>query len=121
MKTAKPLDISAFLDSEEKIAAYLTAVMEDNDLSLLLQAIGHVAKARGMATIAKDSGLGRESLYKAFTESSQPKFDTINRVLNAMNISIQFAPITDTKKSSDSPVRSTKRTPLKSGKRKEAA
>jgi probable addiction module antidote protein len=109
------------LDSEDKIAAYLTAVMEDNDLSLLLQAIGHVAKARGMATIAKDSGLGRESLYKAFTESSQPKFDTINRVLNAMNISIQFAPITDTKKSSDSPVRSTKRAPLKSGKRKEAA
>jgi probable addiction module antidote protein len=92
MKTAATLDISELLDNEEKISAYLTSVMEDNDLGLLLQAIGHVAKARGMAKIAADTGLGRESLYKTLSASSQPKFDTVVRVLNAMNISIQFAP-----------------------------
>jgi probable addiction module antidote protein len=92
MKTVTTLDISEFLDNEEKISAYLTSVMEENDLGLLLQAIGHVAKARGMAKIAEDTGLGRESLYKTLSASSQPKFDTVVRVLSAMNISIQFAP-----------------------------
>jgi probable addiction module antidote protein len=121
MKIAQNLDISEFLDSEEKISAYLTAIMEDNDLPLLLQAIGHIAKARGMATIAKDSGLGRESLYKAFNENSQPKFDTVKRVLNAMNISINFTPTTDPKSGANSPIRSSTRSSIRSRKQKEAA
>ena len=121
MKVAHNLDISEFLDSEAKISAYLTAIMEDNDLPLLLQAIGHIAKARGMATIAKDSGLGRESLYKAFNENSQPKFDTVKRVLNAMNISINFTPTTDPNPGSNSPIRSSTRTSIRSRKQKEAA
>ncbi len=90
MKTAAPLDISELLDTEEKISAYLSAVIEDNDYGLLLQAIGHIAKARGISKIAETTGLGRESLYKSFAENAQPKFDTVVRVLNAMNISIQF-------------------------------
>jgi len=121
MKVAQNLDISEFLDSEEKISAYLTAIMEDNDLPLLLQAIGHIAKARGMATIAKDSGLGRESLYKAFNENSQPKFDTVKRVLNAMNISINFTPTIDPKPGANSPIRSSTRSSIRSRKQKEAA
>jgi len=121
MKIAQNLDISEFLDSEEKILAYLNAIIEDNDLPLLLQAIGHIAKARGMATIAKESGLGRESLYKAFNENSQPKFDTVKRVLKAMNISISFAPISDPKPNVNSPIRSSTRNSIRSKKQKEAA
>ena len=121
MKTAQALDISEFLDSEEKISAYLTAIMEDNDMPLLLQAIGHIAKARGMATIAKDSGLGRESLYKAFSENSQPKFDTVQRVLNALNISISFSPKTEAKPGINSPIRSSARNTIRSRKQKETA
>lgn len=90
MKTATPFDISEYLDTEEKISAYLTAILEDNDMDLLIQAIGHVAKARGMTNIAKETGLGRESLYKSFAGTSQPKFDTVVKVLNAMNISVHF-------------------------------
>lgn len=102
-------DISEYLDSEEKIADYLTSIIEDNDWELLLRAIGHVAKARGMTKIAKETGLGRESLYKAFSANTQPKFDTVIRVLNAMNISIQFTsrePVLDEKKK---PIRASNR------------
>lgn len=90
MKTATPFDISEYLDSEDKISAYLTAILEDNDMDLFIQAIGHVAKARGMTKIANETGLGRESLYKSFAGNAQPKFDTVVKVLNAMNISMQF-------------------------------
>ncbi len=58
-------DPAAYLDSEETIAEYLTAILEENNPDLLLSALSDVARARGMAQIAKDSGLGRESLYKA--------------------------------------------------------
>jgi len=109
MKKATPLDISEFLDSEEKISAYLSAIMEDNDLGLLLQAIGHVAKARGMSKIAQETGLGRESLYKTFAENAQPKFDTVMRVLNAMNISIQFTSREPVLEENKNPIRATNR------------
>ena len=69
IKNSKPLDISEYLDDEEMIAEYLSAVLEENDAHLLLKAIGHIAKARGMSKIANDSGLGRESLYKALGEN----------------------------------------------------
>jgi len=90
MKAPTPFDVSEYLDSDEKISAYLSAVLEDNDIGLLIQAIGHVAKAKGMAVIAKESGLGRESLYKSFCENAQPRFDTVIRVLHAMNIDLRF-------------------------------
>lgn len=91
-KQAKVLDISEYLDSEEAIAAYLSSIVEENDWDLLVQAIGHVAKARGMTKIAQDSGLGRESLYKSFGASSQPRFETVMKVLGAMHIRIQLTP-----------------------------
>ena len=118
MKTATPFDISEYLDTEEKISAYLTAVMEDNDLGFLLRAIGDVAKARGMSKIAQETGLGRESLYKTFAENAQPKFDTVIRVLHAMNISIEFKSTTENSKK---PMRSNKRPPAATTKKKLAA
>lgn len=60
-----PFDMPRYLDSDEAIAEYLTQVLADGDSDELLSAIGHIAKAKGMAQVAKDAGLGRESLYKA--------------------------------------------------------
>ncbi|HEX2959088.1 MAG TPA: addiction module antidote protein [Chitinispirillaceae bacterium] len=84
------LDISEYLDTEESIASYLSSIMEDGDPQLLLSAISDVAKARGMAKIASDSGLGRESLYKALKPESKPRFETILKVLNSLGVKIQF-------------------------------
>jgi probable addiction module antidote protein len=93
IKNVTALDISEYLDDEDVIAEYLSLVLEENNPGLLLSAIGQIAKARGMAKIAADSGLGRESLYKTLNENSQPRFDTIMKVLGAMNIKIKFAPV----------------------------
>jgi probable addiction module antidote protein len=85
-------DAAAYLDNEETIAEYLSAVMEKNDLDLLLAAVGDVAKARGMATIARDSGLRRESLYKAFAPGAKPRFDTVMKVLQALGLKLHAEP-----------------------------
>ena len=81
-------DPSAFLDSEETIAEYLTVTLEENDPDLLLAALSNVAKARGMAQIARESGLGRESLYKALTPGSKPRFETIMKVMHALGVKL---------------------------------
>ena len=66
--------------------------MADGDSEEFLRAIGYVAKARGMTQIAKDSGLGRESLYKAFRKGSKPQFETVFKVLSALNIDLKAVP-----------------------------
>lgn len=86
MQKIKAFDITRHLDSEEAMAEYLSQVLEDGDNAELIRALGHIAKAKGMATVAKDSGLGRESLYKALSEGSQPRFDTITKVINALGL-----------------------------------
>ena len=88
MQKLKSFDITRHLDSEEAMAEYLSQVLEDGDNAELIRALGHIAKAKGMATVAKDSGLGRESLYKALAEGSQPRFDTISKVINALGLKI---------------------------------
>ena len=84
----KPLDISAYLDSDEVIAEFLTAALEDPDPEAFLSAIGHVAKARGMSSIAASTGLGRESLYKAFAPDAKPRFETVLKVLRSLGVKI---------------------------------
>jgi len=81
-----PFDISDHLDSDETIAGYLTAAAEDEDPNVLLGALAHVAKARGMAQVAKAAGLGRESLYKTLAPGSHPRFETIQAILRALNV-----------------------------------
>ena len=85
-------DVSEYLKDEASIAAYLSAVVEEGDSKLLISAIGDIAKARGMSKIASESGLGRESLYKALNSDAKPRFDTILKVLNALGVSIVFNP-----------------------------
>lgn len=82
-------DMADYLGSEEAIAAYLSAVMDEKDPDLLLAALGDIARARGMAKLAEASGLNRESLYKALRPGARPRFDTVFRIMTALNIRMQ--------------------------------
>jgi probable addiction module antidote protein len=84
-------DASAYLDSEEAIVEYLTAALEDDDPDVFLAAVGHVAKARGMSAIAQESGLGRESLYKAFAPGAKPRYETVQKVLHSLGVKISVS------------------------------
>jgi probable addiction module antidote protein len=84
--TYKPFDAVAYLDNDAVIAEYLSAAAEDPNPDVFVTALGDVAKARGIAQIAKDSGLGRESLYKTLTAGAHPRFETINSVLHALGV-----------------------------------
>jgi probable addiction module antidote protein len=90
-KTKAPLKLIAFdaakyLNDDEAIAEYMTAVLEANDPDLLLLALGDVARAKGMAQVARDAGLGRESLYKALAPGAKPRFETVMRVAKALGV-----------------------------------
>jgi len=81
-----PWDASEHLNTSEAINEYLTAALENGDSDLLLAVLGDIARAKGMTQIAKNTGLGRESLYKALTPGSKPRFDTIMRVMHGLGI-----------------------------------
>ncbi|MEE4235138.1 MAG: addiction module antidote protein [Anderseniella sp.] len=86
-------DAAEYLDDEQAVAAYLTAVLEENDPALLAAALGDVARARGMTEIAKASGLTREALYRALRADAQPRFDTVSRVCAALGVKLVAQPI----------------------------
>lgn len=91
-KKYKIFDAAAYLDNDEVIAEYLSAAAEDSDPDVFVAALGDVAKARGMSQIAKDAGLGRESLYKALSAGAHPRFETINSVLHAIGVKLIVVP-----------------------------
>lgn len=84
--TYKAFDPAEYLDNDAVIAEYLSAAAEDPNPDVFIAALGDVAKARGMAQIAKESGLGRESLYKALSAGAHPRFETISSVLHALGV-----------------------------------
>jgi len=86
-------DMAEHLDDDQAIAEYLTVVMEENDPSMLAQALGTVARARGMTDIARATGLGREALYKALRPGAKPRFDTVQRVCAAFGVRLTVTPI----------------------------
>jgi probable addiction module antidote protein len=88
MSNFTPFDGADYLDSEETIAAYLTAALEDNDPDTFLTAVKTVARARGMTQLAKDSGLGRESLYKALSPGAKPRYETVMKVVRALGVDL---------------------------------
>lgn len=83
-----PFDAARYLTDDEAVAEYVTAILETGDTDLLLVALGDVARARGMAKVAKDSGLGRESLYKALAPGAKPRFDTVLKVARALGVKL---------------------------------
>ena len=87
-----PFDAARYLDSDEAIAEYMTAVLEAEDPDLLLLALSDVARAKGMAQVAKDAGLGRESLYKALAPGAKPRFETVVKVARALGVRFTAEP-----------------------------
>lgn len=86
-------DIASHLENDEMIAEYLSQVFAEGDSDELIRALGYIAKAKGMASIADKSGLGRESLYKALSPGSKPRFDTIFKVINALGVRLHVEPV----------------------------
>ena len=85
-------DPAEHLENEDDIAAYLDAAFEDGDPNLIAAALGDVARARGMTDIARASGLGRQSLYKALSEDGHPEFATVLKVIQAMGFRVSVRP-----------------------------
>ncbi|MGL4230018.1 MAG: addiction module antidote protein [Casimicrobium sp.] len=85
-------DPAEHLETEEDIAAYLEAAFEEGDPALIAAALGDIARAKGMAQIARDAGLGRESLYKALSPEGNPEFATIMKVVNALGLKLHATP-----------------------------
>jgi probable addiction module antidote protein len=92
VKTAT-FDAADYLNDEQTIAEYLTAALEDPNPDVFLAAVRDVARARGMAQLAKDAGLGRESLYKALTPGAKPRYDTVLKLLHALGVKISATPV----------------------------
>jgi probable addiction module antidote protein len=76
------------LETEEDMAAYFNAALADNDPALIAAVLGDIARAKGMSLIAKQTGLGRESLYKALSPEGNPEFSTILKVINALGLQL---------------------------------
>ena len=85
-------DAADYLDSDEVMAEYLQACLDDPNPDVFLSALADVAKAKGMAEIARASGLGRESLYKALAPGAHPRHETILKVIQALGLKMTFAP-----------------------------
>jgi probable addiction module antidote protein len=81
-------DASEYLDNDNLIAEYLTAALEYPDPDVFLAAVGDVAKARGMGAVAANTGLGRESLYKAFAPGAKPRYETVFKVLRSLGVKL---------------------------------
>lgn len=93
----KKWDSAEHLQTREDIAAYFEACLEEagDDTAFLTKALGNIARAHGMSQLAKDSGLGRESLYKALSGDANPSFDTILKVMRALGLRLRVAPVPD--------------------------
>lgn len=81
-------DVTEYLDDDQAIAEYITIVIEENDPAALAQALGTVARARGMTDIAKAAGMTREALYKALRADAKPRYETVLRVLHALGLQL---------------------------------
>jgi probable addiction module antidote protein len=87
-KITKIWDAAEYLETEEDMVAYLEAALEENDPTLVAAALGDITRAKGMTQIAKKTGLGRESLYKALSPEGNPEFSTVMKVLSALGLKL---------------------------------
>ena len=91
IKTTR-FDAADYLNTEKRQVAYIAAALESGDADVVRDALGIVARARGMAEIAKSAGLNRESLYKALGEAGNPEFSTVMRIVRAMGLTLSVHP-----------------------------
>jgi probable addiction module antidote protein len=88
----RPWDVAEHLETEEDMAAYLEAVLQEGDSTLVATALGDIARAKGIAQIARDTGLGRASLYKALSPEGNPELATVLKVVRALGLQLHAAP-----------------------------
>src|SRR5258708_39693307 len=86
-------DAAVYLDSKETMAEYISAALETGDASFIADALGVIARAKGMTQIAKDAGLGRESLYKVLRKGANPELATVLTVVHALGLRLTAAPV----------------------------
>ena len=91
-KKSKPFDAAKYLGDDESIAEFVTEALRTFDPDVVTHAIGVAAKARGMSQIAEETGLSRESLYKALSGEGNPQFETIIRVLKSLGLRLSVEP-----------------------------
>jgi probable addiction module antidote protein len=85
-------DVAEHLETKEDMAAYLEAALEDGDPNLVVAALGDIARSKGMTNIARETGLGRESLYKALSLQGNPEFATVLKVIQSLGIRLRATP-----------------------------
>ena len=88
----KPFDPAEYLDTSEGIAAYMTDALETGDPAFVADALGVVARARGMTEVAREAGVSRESLYRALSADGNPEFGTVMRVAQALGLQFSVTP-----------------------------
>ena len=90
-----PWDVTEFLTTDEDTAAYLEAALEDGEPHVVAMALGNIARAKGMTSIAKEAGITREALYKSLSEKGDPKLSTLLGVMKALGL--RFTVVSTTK------------------------
>ena len=83
-----PFDVADYLDAPEDIEAYLAEAFASNDPTLISVALGDVSRAKGMARVANETGLSRESLYKSLSETGNPELATILKIMRSLGLSL---------------------------------
>ena len=86
-------DPAEHLETEEDMAAYLNVALEEGELSLIMATLGDIARARRMAMIAEETGLGRESLYKSLSPNGNPEFATVLKVVRALGLQLNASAV----------------------------
>ena len=94
----RPYDTADYLTTIEQIAGYFEAVLEDGDAELIAAALGDVARSKGMTQLARATGLGRESLYKALSTGGNPEFATVLKVVRALGMTLALKPLPESPK-----------------------
>jgi len=87
----RPWDAAEHLETSEDMVAYLEAALEQDDPKLVAAVLGDIARAKGMAKVAQEAGLGRESLYKSLSPGGNPEFGTVLRVVRALGLRLRAA------------------------------
>jgi probable addiction module antidote protein len=95
-RKSKPFDAAKYLDSDEAVAEYISEALLTGDIETIARAIGMAARARGMSDIARETGLSRESLYKALSGEGHPQFETRTLVLQALGLRLRAEPVSET-------------------------
>lgn len=90
-------DPASHLATSEDIAAYLEAALQECDPQLVAAALGDIARAKGMSKVARDAGLGRESLYKSLSSSGNPELATVLKVISALGLELHVTAVDDAK------------------------